>query len=244
MVIKNNIQDAFHETCIKKLAQKLLIIKVSKKIDRRDSMATKIVECLNKIGEDIIENKEFLTDLDREIGDADHGINMARGFTEVMQQIPQEETDISTVLKKTGMVLLSKVGGASGPLYGTAYMKAASAVTGKTEITLEDGKAMLEAVIAGVKMRGKAERGEKTMLDALEPALEALNKGIEAGESTNDCLTHMCDAAREGVEYTKTIRATKGRASYLGDRSIGHQDPGATSSLITLEAIRDFVQNM
>lgn len=203
-------------------------------------MATKIYQCMQKIGEDIIANKEFLTDLDAAIGDADHGINMARGFTEVLAQLPQDEEDISVILKKTGMVLLSKVGGASGPLYGTAYMKAAGAIAGKKEITLEDGKEMLTAVIGGIKMRGKAERGEKTMLDALEPALEALTKGIENGESPEDCLTHMCDAAREGVEYTKTIRATKGRASYLGDRSIGHQDPGATSSLITLEAIRTF----
>ncbi len=203
-------------------------------------MATKIYQCIQKIGEELIANKEFLTDLDAAIGDADHGINMARGFTEVLQQISQEEEDISAVLKKTGMVLLSKVGGASGPLYGTAYMKAAGAVAGKKEITLENAKEMMEAVIGGIKMRGKAEKGEKTMLDALEPAFEALKDGIEAGESVEDCLMHMCDAAREGVEYTKTIRATKGRASYLGDRSIGHQDPGATSSLITLEAIRTF----
>lgn len=203
-------------------------------------MATKIYQCMQKIGEDIIANKEFLTELDSAIGDADHGINMARGFTEVLQQLPQEEEDISVILKKTGMVLLSKVGGASGPLYGTAYMKAAGAITGKKEITLEDGKNMLEAAIGGIKLRGKAERGEKTMLDALEPAMEALAKGIEAGECPEDCLAHMCGAAKEGVEYTKSIRATKGRASYLGDRSIGHQDPGATSSLITLEAIRAF----
>lgn len=205
-------------------------------------MATKIYECLEKIGGDIIENKDFLTDLDREIGDADHGVNMARGFTEVLAQVPQDEEDISKVLKKVGMVLLSKVGGASGPLYGTAYMKAAGAVTGKTAITLEDGKEMLVAVIGGIKMRGKAERGEKTMLDALEPALEALEKGIANGDDIETCLNAMCDAAKEGVEFTKTIRATKGRASYLGDRSIGHQDPGATSSLITLEAIRAFYQ--
>lgn len=203
-------------------------------------MATKIYQCIQKIGDDIIQNKDFLTDLDREIGDADHGVNMARGFTEVLNQLPQDEEDISKVLKKVGMVLLSKVGGASGPLYGTAYMKAAAAVPGKTEITLEDGKEMLTAVIGGIKMRGKAERGEKTMLDALEPALEALTKGLENGDDTEACLNAMCEAAKEGVEYTKTIRATKGRASYLGDRSIGHQDPGATSSLITLEAIRAF----
>lgn len=208
-------------------------------------MATKIYDCIKRIGDNIVENKDFLTDLDREIGDADHGANMARGFTEVLAQLPQDEEDISKVLKKVGMVLLSKVGGASGPLYGTAYMKAAAAASGKTAITLEDGKAMLEAVIDGIKMRGKAERGEKTMLDALEPALEALTKGIENGDDIETCLNAMCDAAKEGVEFTKTIRATKGRASYLGDRSIGHQDPGATSSMITLESIRDYyVENI
>lgn len=203
-------------------------------------MATKIYQCLQKIGNSIVANKEFLTDLDRAIGDADHGANMARGFTEVMNNVPQDEENIGAALKKTGMTLLSKVGGASGPLYGTAYMKAAGAVQGKTELSIEDLKAMLEAAIGGIKLRGKAERGEKTMLDALEPALEALTGAIEKGEDRDTCLNQMCDAAREGVEFTKTIRATKGRASYLGDRSIGHQDPGATSSLLTLEAIRDF----
>ncbi|MCI5741035.1 MAG: dihydroxyacetone kinase subunit DhaL [Lachnospiraceae bacterium] len=203
-------------------------------------MATKIYQCLQKIGNSIVANKEFLTDLDRAIGDADHGANMARGFTEVMNNVPQDEENIGAALKKTGMTLLSKVGGASGPLYGTAYMKAAGAVQGKTELSIEDLKAMLEAAIGGIKLRGKAERGEKTMLDALEPALDALTGAIEKGEDRDTCLNQMCDAAREGVEFTKTIRATKGRASYLGDRSIGHQDPGATSSLLTLEAIRDF----
>lgn len=203
-------------------------------------MATKIYQCLQKIGNSIVANKEFLTDLDRAIGDADHGANMARGFTEVMNNVPQDEENIGAALKKTGMTLLSKVGGASGPLYGTAYMKAAGAVQGKTELSVEDLKAMLEAAIGGIKLRGKAERGEKTMLDALEPALDALTGAIEKGEDRDTCLNQMCDAAREGVEFTKTIRATKGRASYLGDRSIGHQDPGATSSLLTLEAIRDF----
>lgn len=203
-------------------------------------MATKIYQCLQKIGNSIVANKEFLTDLDRAIGDADHGANMARGFTEVMNNVPQDEENIGAALKKTGMTLLSKVGGASGPLYGTAYMKAAGVVQGKTELSIEDLKAMLEAAIGGIKLRGKAERGEKTMLDALEPALDALTGAIEKGEDRDTCLNQMCDAAREGVEFTKTIRATKGRASYLGDRSIGHQDPGATSSLLTLEAIRDF----
>lgn len=205
-------------------------------------MATKIYQCVEKIGNDIIANKEFLTDLDREIGDADHGVNMARGYTEVLAKVPQDEEDMGKVLKKVGMTLLSTVGGASGPLYGTAYMKAAGAVAGKTSITLEDGKEMMDAIIGGIKMRGKANRGEKTMLDALEPALEALEKGIENGDDIESCLTAMCQSAKEGVEFTKTIKATKGRASYLGERSIGHQDPGATSSLITLESILSFYQ--
>jgi dihydroxyacetone kinase-like protein len=207
-------------------------------------MASAIYQCIEQIGSKIIENKDFLTELDREIGDADHGINMARGYSEALKALPQEEEDIGAVLKKTGMTLLSKVGGASGPLYGTAYMKAAKVAAGKKALTLEDGKAMLEEAIAGIKMRGKAVQGEKTMLDALIPAYEALTAGMAEGKGAYECLADMCAAAEKGVEYTKTIRATKGRASYLGDRSIGHQDPGATSSLYTLEAIRDFVKGL
>ena len=204
-------------------------------------MASKIYDCIACIGNAIIENKDFLTDLDREIGDADHGVNMARGFTEVLAAIPQDETDLGVVLKKVGMTLLSKVGGASGPLYGTAYMKAAGVVAGKTEVTLEDGKAIFEAVIGGIQMRGKAVKGEKTMLDALIPAQEAYNAAVDGGDDAVTALTKAVEAAKEGVEYTKTIAATKGRASYLGERSIGHQDPGATSATITLECIRDFI---
>ena len=184
-------------------------------------MASKVYGCIAKIADSIIANKEFLTELDREIGDADHGINMARGYTEALGQLPQDETDIGAVLKKTGMVLISKVGGASGPLYGTAYMKAAKAAAGKTELTVQDGKEILEAII---------------------PAYEAYAAAADGGKDLAGCLDAMCAAAKEGVEYTKTIRATKGRASYLGDRSIGHQDPGATSSLLTMEAVRGFVE--
>ena len=204
-------------------------------------MASKIYDCIACIGNAIIENKDFLTDLDREIGDADHGVNMARGFTEVLAAIPQDETDLGVVLKKVGMTLLSKVGGASGPLYGTAYMKAAGVVAGKTEVTAEDGKAIFEAVIGGIQMRGKAVKGEKTMLDALIPAQEAYNAAVDGGDDAVTALTKAVEAAKEGVEFTKTIAATKGRASYLGERSIGHQDPGATSATITLECIRDFI---
>ena len=148
------------------------------------------------------------------------------------------------LLKKTGMTLLSKVGGASGPLYGTAYMQAGKVCAGKTSLTPEDGKAIFEAVIAGIQKRGKAVKGEKTMLDAIIPASEAYTAAIDGGASLPDALDAMCKAAEEGVEFTKTIIATKGRASYLGERSIGHQDPGATSATYTLECIRDFVKGI
>ncbi|MBR2769590.1 MAG: dihydroxyacetone kinase subunit L [Solobacterium sp.] len=205
-------------------------------------MPSRIYECIEKIAEKIKENKDLLTDLDREIGDADHGVNMARGFSAVEEKIPKDDDDIGTVLKKTGMTLLSTVGGASGPLYGTAYMEAGKVAAGKTEITTEDFGAMLGAAIAGIQKRGKAVQGEKTMLDALIPAHEAYLAKAAEGADIVTALDAACDAANKGIEFTKTIRATKGRASYLGDRSIGHQDPGATSATITLETIRDFLK--
>ena len=202
---------------------------------------SRVYDCLTKIGEVIAENKDFLTELDREIGDADHGVNMARGFHAVSEKVPADLEDIGAALKKVGMTLLSTVGGASGPLYGTAYMEAGKVVAGKTAITAEDLKNMLEVAIAGIQKRGHAVKGEKTMLDALIPAYEAYSAALEAGDELVPALDKAIEAAKEGIEFTKTIRATKGRASYLGDRSIGHQDPGATSATLTLEAIRDFL---
>ena len=205
-------------------------------------MPSGIYKCISLIAERIAQNKDFLTELDREIGDSDHGINMSRGFTAVMEQLQPDASDISAVLKKTGMTLLSKVGGASGPLYGTAYLEAGKLTLGKTELTPDELKSVFEAAIAGIQKRGKAVRGEKTMLDAIIPAVEKFSQKISEGADIVTALDAACEAAREGVEYTKTIIATKGRASYLGERSIGHQDPGATSSLITLEAIRDYMK--
>ena len=200
-------------------------------------MSSRIYNCLSAIADVIEENKDFLTDLDREIGDADHGVNMARGFHAVQEKLPKDEADIGVMLKKTGMTLLSTVGGASGPLYGTAYMEAGKVLAGKTELTSADFSAALQAAIAGIQKRGKAERGEKTMLDALMPAYETFNAKTAEGASLTDALSAACEEAKKGIEYTKTIRATKGRASYLGDRSIGHQDPGATSATLTLQTI-------
>lgn len=205
-------------------------------------MPGKIYTCLSEIADRIITNKDFLTELDREIGDSDHGINMARGFKAVLEKLNPDETDIGASLKKAGMTLLSTVGGASGPLYGTAYMEAGKVMAGKTELAPSDLKAILEASIAGIQKRGKAVRGEKTMLDSIIPASETYSAKISEGLSMTEALDAACESAREGVEYTKTIIATKGRASYLGERSIGHQDPGATSATLTLEAIRDYLK--
>jgi dihydroxyacetone kinase-like protein len=206
-------------------------------------MAANLNSFIQVMNEAITENKEYLTELDGVIGDADHGINMARGFQAVVQKISDEDLDIGASLKKIGMTLISTVGGASGPLYGTAFMKAGAEVAGKQTLELEDLGKMLNAALEGIKSRGKAVKGEKTMIDSIEPALDAINEGISNGSSMLECLEAAVSAAEAGVEFTKTIRATKGRASYLGDRSIGHQDPGATSFLILLKTLTQHYKN-
>ncbi len=184
----------------------------------------------------IVENKDFLTQLDAEIGDADHGTNMARGFNAVLDKISENDSDLKEVLKKVGMGLVSTVGGASGPLYGTMFLKAANAIKEDT-INSNILCQMFKAALDGVKERGKATKGEKTIIDAMEPAYEAFVKAIDSGGSIQQALENAINAAENGVEYTKTIIATKGRASYLGERSIGHQDPGATSFTLLLKSI-------
>ncbi len=196
---------------------------------------------ITAVSEAIIANKEYLTDLDSAIGDGDHGLNLARGFEAVISKIAEAPVaDIGAAMKLIGMTLISKVGGASGPLYGTAFLRAAALSAGKTTLDKEKAAAMFQAAITGIKDRGKASQGEKTMLDALEPALAAFQQELRDGKSLADCLHSACEAAKQGIEFTKTIIATKGRASYLGERSLGHQDPGATSSFIMLEALTLF----
>ncbi|SDF46036.1 dihydroxyacetone kinase subunit DhaL [Sporolituus thermophilus] len=199
-----------------------------------------VVAAIQAVGEAIIAQKQFLTDLDAAIGDADHGINMARGFEQVIAKLSAATNEIGATLKLVGMTLISTVGGASGPLYGTAFLRAAAASQGKTNLDRHTAQAMFAAAVNGIKERGKATSGDKTMLDALEPALAAFADAIAAGKSLPACLDAACTAAYGGVEYTKTIPAAKGRASYLGERSIGHQDPGATSSYLMLKALADF----
>ena len=196
----------------------------------------KTAEIIRAIAARMEAEKDFLTQLDNEIGDGDHGINLERGFKAVVEKLPEwENGDIGGLFKGVGMQLVSHVGGASGPLYGTAFMKAGNVLKGKAEVNAADFAAAMGAAIDGIKMRGKSDAGEKTMLDALCPAYKALLEAVDAGAELGAALEKAVAAAEEGVEYTKTIIATKGRASYLGERSIGHQDPGATSALYMLE---------
>lgn len=208
-------------------------------------MGTTFLDAIEAIKQTIETNKEYLTELDSAIGDADHGINMARGFNAVMSKLQMEPgIDMSSGLKKIGMTLISSVGGAAGPLYGTAFLRAAAAAQGKTALNRELAAQILKAAIDGIKERGKAASGDKTMIDALEPAYDAFIKGAVEERNLLDCMELACKAAEDGVNYTKTIIARKGRASYLGERSIGHQDPGATSAFLILEALTDFYRYM
>jgi len=184
----------------------------------------------------IVENKEYLTDLDSAIGDADHGINMYRGFQAVLTKLPAvEDKDIGTILKTVGMSLLSTVGGAAGPLYSTVFIQAGMKLKGKMELTLSDWAVALEAATNGVVNLGKAALNDKTMVDALTPAVQALNDAVKQGLSMDEALKESAKAAEEGMKATIPLVARKGRASYLGERSAGHQDPGATSSFLLLD---------
>jgi len=183
-------------------------------------------------------NKEQLTQLDAAVGDGDHGINMQRGMSAVLGKVDAtgEEQDIGALLKTVGMTLVSTVGGAGGPLYGTLFMQMGTTVSGKAELGPDDWAAALEAAVAGVQARGKAEPGDKTMIDALIPGRDALKAALAEGATFEDALRQSAEAAEQGMRDTVPLVARKGRASYLGERSAGHQDPGATSSHLLLEA--------
>ena len=185
-------------------------------------------------------NRERLTELDSAIGDADHGTNMDRGFTAVQAELAAHvSSDIGSIFQKVATVLIRSVGGSAGPLYGTFFLRAGAACTGKTEIGAAEVVSMFQAGIEGVQQRGKAVAGDKTMVDALLPALEAMRKGLEGGLSLSEILDAGAAAAEAGMRATVPTQARKGRASYLGARSIGHQDPGATSSYLLVKAARD-----
>jgi dihydroxyacetone kinase-like protein len=185
----------------------------------------------------VAENKEYLTRLDSAIGDADHGINMDRGMKAVSAKLDGfEGDDIGALLKTVGMTLVSTVGGAGGPLYGTLFLQMGMATAGKSELEPEDWAAALDAAVKGVQMRGKAEPGDKTMVDALIPARDAFSAAVaEGGAFFEEALRKSAQAAEEGMLATIPLVAKKGRASYLGERSAGHQDPGATSSQLLVK---------
>jgi dihydroxyacetone kinase-like protein len=202
-----------------------------------------IVTWLERCAVLLEEKKAFLTELDSAVGDADHGLNMARGFAKVVEKLPSvADTNIGTILNTTGMALISSVGGASGPLYGTFFMRASTAAQSRQELEPADVVRMLELGIEGVVQRGRAEVGEKTMLDALTPALQALKSQIDSGAELAAALDACVLGAEAGVQSTIPLIARKGRASYLGERSIGHQDPGATSATLLLTVLRDVVK--
>ena len=183
-------------------------------------------------------NKGYLTDLDSAIGDADHGTNMDRGFKKVMEKLPTvADKDIGNILKTVGMTLISSVGGASGPLYGTFYMRGGMAADAKEELDADDLVNVLQGAVDGIVQRGRAQPGDKTMVDALLPALAALKQAVADGQELPAAVAAAVAAAEQGMKDTIPLQARKGRASYLGERSIGHQDPGATSSHLILNAL-------
>jgi dihydroxyacetone kinase-like protein len=190
------------------------------------------------------ENKQYLTDLDAAIGDADHGINMDRGFTRVVQELDKNKPpDISGILKTVAMVLIKTVGGAAGPLYGTFFLRAGAACAGKEEMDAADIVAMLEAGLEGVVQRGKAGLNDKTMVDALTSGLIRMKQLLADGAGIKEMLQQGAAATQQGMKDTIPMLARKGRASYLGERSIGHQDPGATSSYLLMETMARILGN-
>ncbi len=195
---------------------------------------------LAEAGAVVESQRDHLTQLDAAIGDADHGINLARGFTAVSAALDQASTPTpGSVLTLAGSTLISKVGGASGPLYGMAFRQAGKALGDAAVADLQALAGALEAALAGVQKLGAAREGEKTMVDALAPAIGAFQKALAEGAPAASALAALAAAAAEGAQATISMQALKGRASYLGPRSVGHEDPGAASTALILAALRD-----
>jgi dihydroxyacetone kinase-like protein len=198
--------------------------------------AEQVRDWIRRFADVVSERRMELVRLDTAIGDGDHGTNMDRGMKKAVEKLDGTDGgDIGADLKAVGMALVSSVGGAAGPLYGTLFLQMGSASAGKAELDLDGWTAAVEAGVNGLKARGKAEPGDKTMIDAWLPALDALREGGDLG----DALNRSAAAAEEGMKATIPLEARKGRASYLGPRSVGHQDPGATSTYLLLRAAAD-----
>ena len=198
-----------------------------------------IRDSIKFIADAIIAEKDHLTALDTKIGDGDHGLNMARGVTaalEALDELDDEDVNVAKVMKTIGQAFVMNVGGASGPLYGTGFMEASKVLNKDSTLDVETILKTLNAAISGIQRRGHANKGDKTMLDTLIPIQESLQNSLDENKSLPDALGAAINAAREGVEFTKTVAAKRGRASYIGDRSIGIEDPGAVSSMILFKA--------
>jgi phosphoenolpyruvate---glycerone phosphotransferase subunit DhaL len=199
-----------------------------------------VVAWLKRFADVMAEQRAYLTRLDTAIGDADHGTNMDRGMRAAIERVDAlDDGEISAAFKAVGMALVSKVGGAAGPLYGTFFLQMANAAGDASELDLAGLTHALAAGLKGLETRGKAEPGDKTMVDALTPAVEALQRAQADGADLPAALEQAVAAARDGMEQTVPLVARKGRASYLGERSAGHQDPGATSSYLLVQAAAD-----
>jgi dihydroxyacetone kinase-like protein len=204
-----------------------------------------IIRFIEEVAARIKDQRDELTQLDAAIGDADHGANLDRGFSAVLIKLPSmADRDIGTILKNVGSTLVSTVGGASGPLYGTAFLRAGTTAVGRFELAPADVIAALEAAMEGIRARGNVQCGEKTMLDAMGPGIETLQQAHAAGDDFVVALRKGVAATEAGMQATIPMLAIKGRASYLGERSIGHQDPGATSTFLIAQALLAVVENI
>jgi phosphoenolpyruvate---glycerone phosphotransferase subunit DhaL len=207
--------------------------------------AEHVIRFLEGVAAKIKAHRDELTQLDSPIGDADHGINLDRGFTAVLGKLPTvADKDIGTILKTTGMTLVSTVGGASGPLYGTAFIRAGMALADRYELTEGEVVAALEAALEGIIARGKANPGDKTMVDAIKPGIEALKEAMAGGDDFVVAMHKAVAATEAGMKATIPMLALKGRASYLGERSIGHQDPGATSAFYMAQVMLETIEGI
>ena len=193
------------------------------------------------------EHRDYLSKLDSDIGDGDHGINMSIGFREVQKQLDKlyEETeDISSFYRKVGMIILGKVGGAAGPLYGSLFMKAGDDVKGKSELTFEELVGFIENGIKSIEMRGKAVVGDKTMVDALRPAIDRMKEELGSGKGDLEIFESFVNELKEGSDKTIPLVAKKGRAMRLGERAIGFRDPGSFSSYLIYKEMLDEMKNL
>ena len=203
-------------------------------------------EAVKVVANAIIAEKNHLTMLDTKIGDGDHGLNMARGATavlEAMDELDDKGLNISVLCNAVGQAIIMNVGGAAGPLYGTGFVEGAKTLDAQSKLNIETLAKFFETAIAGIQRRGHAKKGDKTMLDTLIPIYESLQSAKDEDKPIGEVLDDALTAAREGVEFTKTIAAKRGRASYIGERSIGFEDPGAVSSLIIFRTFCQFLKD-